>query len=62
MNPALVLQVLQWVALVPQGLSIMNEALAEYKKLSAQGAVTDDQLKALADRIVVQHAMLPKPE
>ena len=62
MNPALVLQVLQWVSVVPQGLAIINEALAEYKKLSSQGQVSDEQLKALADRIVAQHAMLPKPE
>lgn len=62
MNPALVLQVLQWVAVVPQGLAIINEALAEYKKLSSQGEVSDAQLQALADRIVAQHAMLPKPE
>jgi hypothetical protein len=62
MNPALVLQVLQWVALVPQGLAIMNEALAEYEKLSSQGAVSDEQLVGLANRIVAQHAALPKPE
>lgn len=62
MNPAQVLQILQWIALAPQALNVVQGAIDEYRKLSAAGPVSDAQLKALADRIVAQHNALPKPE
>ena len=62
MNPAQVLQILQWVALAPQALHVVQGALDAYREMAKNGPVSDAQLKALADKIVAQHNSLPKPE
>ena len=62
MNPALVGQILQYMTLVPQGVEVISNLIAAYKKLAAEGPVTQDKLDALAQQIMDQHNALPKPE
>lgn len=47
----------------PTGYTIVSELIDGVRDLQKDGAVpTDEQLKALSDRILAQHAALPKPE
>lgn len=62
MNPILLAQLLQYLAFVPDAISIVSNTIEEVKKLREKGEVTQADLEALTTKIVSQHEMLPTPE
>lgn len=62
MNPVLIGQLLTYLAFVPDAISIVSNTVDAVKKLKEKGEVTQDDLDALAARILSQHEELPKPE
>lgn len=65
MNVALAGQIIGFlIQYGPAGIDAVNQIIQGVKKLTADGTrtPTDEELQQLADRIVAQHAALPKPE
>jgi hypothetical protein len=64
MNPALISELIRWMALVPGAINVVSETVAAVQSLllKRDGAPTDEEIKALVDRIVAQHDALPVPE
>jgi len=63
MNPVLIAQLIQYMALVPGAISVVKSTITEVQKLREGGkAPTDAQLKALVDKMQEAHNNLPKPE
>lgn len=62
MNPALLGQLLPYLALAPQAIEIVSDIIEQVKQLRSQGPVTHEALELLAAKIQANHSALPVPE
>lgn len=61
MNPALLGQLLPYLAYAPDAIEVTLKVIARVKEMLAAGPVTDEMLQALAVELCEGHEDLPKP-
>lgn len=63
MNPALIADLIRWMALVPGAINVVSEAVVAVKTLLERDTPpSDEELAALVDKIKTNHENLPIPE
>lgn len=63
MNPLLIAELINYLALVPQAVSVVQGVIGAVEKLTEGGRVpTQEDLAALADQVRADFEALPKPE
>lgn len=63
MNPALIAELIRWMALVPGAINVVTEITAAVRELLARDTPpTDAELEALVQKIKTNHENLPLPE
>lgn len=63
MNPALIAELIRWMALVPGAINVVTEITAAVRELLARNTPpTDAELEALVQKIKTNHENLPLPE
>lgn len=63
MNPLLIAELINYLALVPQAISVVQGVIASVERLTDGGrAPTTEELAALADEARAAFEALPKPE
>jgi hypothetical protein len=63
MNPLLIAELINYLALVPQAISLVQSTIDAVQKLQDGGRVpTQEELAALADSVRADFEALPKPE
>ena len=63
MNPALIAELIRWMALVPGAITVVTEITTAVRELLARDTPpTDAELEALVQKIKTNHEHLPIPE
>jgi hypothetical protein len=63
MNPALLGELIRWMALVPGAINVVSETVAAVRALLERDTPpTDEELEALVNKIKSNHENLPLPE
>lgn len=63
MTPELLAKIIQYMALVPGAISVVEGTVSAVKELlKGDSAPTDAQIEELVNRIMAQHNALPVPE
>lgn len=63
MNPALIAELIRWMALVPGAINVVTETVTAVRALLERDTPpTDAELEALVNKIKSNHENLPLPE